>query len=96
MLLGVDNPEIGDEIEKRSIVRVAEAFDVVVAGGAYGGAVKEAGEVALRVHVEHSFAEPRVGGLRPGGVRAGEVAEPPPEPAVSGWKTTDLAGGHDA
>lgn len=28
--------------------------------------------------------------------RAVEAAEPPPEPAVSGWKTTDLVGGHDA
>jgi len=37
MHLGVDNPEIGDEIEKRSIVRVAEAFDVVVAGGGVTG-----------------------------------------------------------
>ena len=37
MNLGVDNPEIGDEIEKRSIVRVAEAFDVVVAGGGVTG-----------------------------------------------------------
>ncbi|MEM9176283.1 MAG: hypothetical protein AAGC67_13735, partial [Myxococcota bacterium] len=52
-------------------------------------------------------AEPRAHAQTPGptaspdpdgdlSFRAVETAEPPPEPAVSGWKTTDLARGRDA